>query len=52
MDGVHLIGTHISQYASYSAMFCLLHSNISKEQHKKYLCKVQSIQPYLNTWKP
>ena len=31
-----------SQYASYSTMFCLLHSNISKEQHKKYL---QSIQP-------
>ena len=32
------IGKPISQYASYSAMFCPLHSNISKEQHEKHLC--------------
>jgi len=36
-----IIGTPISQYASYSAMFCLLHS-ISKEQHKKHLCNPSS----------
>ena len=28
-----IIGTPISQYASYLAMFCPLHSNISKEQY-------------------
>ena len=28
-----IIGKPISQYASYSAMFCPLHSNIGKEQH-------------------
>ena len=33
-----ILGTPISQYASYSAMFCPLHSNISKEQHEKHLC--------------
>jgi len=33
-----LIGKPISQYASYSAMFCLLHSNIGNEQHEKHLC--------------
>ena len=27
---------------SYSAMFCLLHSNIGKEQHEKYLCNLSS----------
>jgi len=30
-----IIGKPISQYASYSAMFCLLHSNIGKEKHEK-----------------
>ena len=33
-----IIGKPISQYASYSAMFCPLLSNISKEQHEKHLC--------------
>jgi len=33
-----IIGKPISQYASYSAMFCPLHSNIGKEQHEKHLC--------------
>ena len=37
-----IIGTPISQYASYSAMFCPLHSNISKERHEKYLCNPSS----------
>ena len=37
-----IIGTPISQYASYSAMFCPLHSNISKEQHEKHLCNPSS----------
>jgi len=37
-----IITTPISQYASYSAMFCLLHSNISKEQHDKHLCNPSS----------
>jgi len=37
-----IIGTPISKYASYSAMFCLLHSNISKEQHEKHLCDPSS----------
>jgi len=32
-----IIGKPISQYASYSAMFCPLYSNISKDQHEKYL---------------
>jgi len=32
-----IIGTPISQYASYTT-FCLLHSNINKEQHEKHLC--------------
>ena len=27
----------ISQYASYSAMFCPLHNNIGQEQHEKHL---------------
>jgi len=31
------IGKPISQYASYAAMFCPLHSIISTEQHKKHL---------------
>ena len=56
-----LIGKPISQYASYSAMFCLLHSNIGKEQHEKHLCNPSSHYgkyreytremrtPYLNT---
>ena len=29
-----IIGTPISHYASYLAMFCLLHSNISKNSMK------------------
>jgi len=37
-----IIGTPISQYALYLAMFCLLHSNISKEQHEKHLCNPSS----------
>ena len=37
-----IIGKPISQYASYSAMFCPLHSNIGKEQHEKYLCNPSS----------
>ena len=37
-----IIGKPISQYASYSAMFCPLHSNIGKEQHKKHLCNPSS----------
>jgi len=37
-----IIGKPISQYASYSAMFCPLHSNISKEQHEKHLCNPSS----------
>jgi len=32
----------ISQYASYSAMFCPLHNNISKGQHEKHLCNPSS----------
>ena len=34
-----IIGKPISQYASYSAMFCPLHSN---EQHEKHLCNPSS----------
>ena len=37
-----IVGAPISQYASYSAMFCLLHSNIGKEQHEKHLCNPSS----------
>jgi len=37
-----IIGNPISQYTSYSAMFCLLHSNIGKEQHEKHLCNPSS----------
>jgi len=37
-----IIGTPISQYALYSAMFGLLHSNIRKEQHEKHLCNPSS----------
>ena len=33
-----IIGTLISQFASYSALFRSLHSSISIEQHEKYLC--------------
>ena len=33
-----IIGKPISQYASYKAMFCLLHSSIRIEQHEKHLC--------------
>ena len=32
----------INQYALYSVMFCLLYSNISKEQHEKHLCNPSS----------
>jgi len=53
--------TPISQYTLYSAMFCLLHSNINKEQHKMHLCNPSSqygkygeythemLAPYLET---
>ena len=34
MAGVCVIVVPVSQYASYSAMFCLLHTNISKEQYE------------------
>jgi len=56
-----IIGKPVSQYASYSAMFCPLHSNLDKEQHDKYLCNPTSHYsnygeytrethaPYLNT---
>ena len=37
-----IIGKPISQYASYSVMFCPLHSNIGKEQHEKHLCNPSS----------
>jgi len=37
-----IIGKPISQYASYSVMFCPLYSNISKEQHEKHLCNPSS----------
>jgi len=37
-----IIGTPISQYTSYPAMFCPLHSNISKEQHERHLCNQSS----------
>ena len=37
-----IIGKPISEYASYSAMFCLLHCNIGKEQHEKHLCNPSS----------
>jgi len=37
-----IIGTPISQYALYSAMFCPLHSDISKKQHEKHLCNPSS----------
>ena len=33
-----IIGASISQYTSYSAVFCPLHSNTSEEQHEKHLC--------------
>jgi len=38
-----IIGNPVSQYASYSAMFCPLHSNIGKEQHEKHVC-IQLLQ--------
>jgi len=56
-----IIETPISQYTLYSAMFCQLHSNISKEQHEKHLCNSSSHYgkytcethaPYLDRWKP
>jgi len=37
-----IIGKPISQYASYSAMFCPLYSNISKGQHEKHHCNPSS----------
>jgi len=37
-----IIGKPISQYTSYSAIFCPLYSNISKEQHEKHLCNPSS----------
>ena len=59
-----IIGKPISQYASYSAMFCPLHSNIGKEQHEKHLTNPsihygeygeytrETCAPYLDTLKP
>ena len=59
-----IIGKPISQYASYSGMFCPLHSNIGKEKHEKHLCNPSSHYgeygeynretraPYLDTLKP
>jgi len=56
-----IIGAHISQYASYSAMFCPLYSNISKEQHKSIFAIHPAITenaaretraPYLDMLKP
>ena len=56
-----IIGTPISQYTLYSAMFCPFHGNISKEQHEKHLCNppsyygkygecaCETYAPYLNT---
>jgi len=56
-----IIGKPITQYASYSVMFCPLHSNISKDQYEKHLCNLSSLYgkygeythetcaPYLNT---
>ena len=37
-----IIRTPISQYTLYSAMFCLLHTTICKEQHKKHPCTLSS----------
>jgi len=37
-----IIGKPISQYPSYAAMFCLLHSSISKKPHEKHLCNPSS----------
>jgi len=42
MAGGLIIGTPMSQYALYLAMFCLLHSNINKEQHEKHPCNPSS----------
>jgi len=39
-----IIGTPVSQYALYSVMFCLLHSNIYK-QRTAQKASLQSIQP-------
>ena len=56
-----IIGKPISQYASYSAMLCPLHSNTGKEQHEKHLCNppshygkynCETCAPYLDTRKP
>ena len=37
-----IIGKPISQYVSYSAILCPLHSNIGKEQHEKHHCNPSS----------
>ena len=37
-----IIGKPISQYTSYSAIFCPLHSIIGKEQYEKHLCNPSS----------
>jgi len=37
-----IAGKPISQCALYSAMFCPLYSNISKEQHEMYPCNPSS----------
>jgi len=44
-----IIRMPISQYVSCSAMFCLLHSNINKEQYEKHLCDPSSHLPMENT---
>ena len=38
-----ITGKCISQCASYSAMFCPLYSNISKEQYEKHLCNPSNL---------
>ena len=40
---INYIGKPISQYTLYSAMFCLLHSNIGKGYHEKHLCNPSSL---------
>jgi len=59
-----IIEKPISHCASYAAMFCLLHSSKSIEQHKTHLCNPSShyrkyekftreaCTPYLDAWKP
>ena len=37
-----ITGKPMSQYTSYTAVFCPLHSSISIEQHEKHLCNSSS----------